>query len=159
MPPEGAAPLSIPAAAVPAAKAVGPPPQNLIPVAPPAKPLEKKVEAPAAVIKGKVTSVRIGDHKDKTRIVIESDQQLPANAMMSANGKQIILDLQGWGWIGATEWLADNSMLVAAWEFKDQSLLIDVIYKTQIKSQQIIAPNGKPGYRLVIDVVSPDVHQ
>jgi hypothetical protein len=149
MPPEGAAPLSIPA-----------PPVSLTPVAPKNEPAPAAPKPSAApVSKGKVSAIRIGDHKDKTRIVIDMTGKPEMKATLSPNGKQVIIDMAGWDWTLAKEWLADNSQLVAAWEYKEGKLLIDVIYKSTIKTQQVLQPNGTPGYRLVIDLFCPDVHQ
>ena len=179
MPPEGTAPLSILAPSTSQTSNVTSQPsspiqltpQNIAPTptapnqpapvtAPPAKPAVKAEAAPATpVTQGVVSAVRIGDHKEKTRIVIDMTGKPTANAVMSVNGKQLIIDMRGWDWGLAKEWLADNSQLVAAWEYKDGYLIVDVIYASQIKSQSVLQPNGKPGYRLVIDLFCPDVHQ
>lgn len=108
---------------------------------------------------GEVRGVRLGDHMDKTRIVLDVSAKVAAEAAVSANGKQLIVSLPGLSWTGKASWEADRSQLVSGWRFADGKLYVDLLYKSSVKGQSTLPPNGTPNYRLVIDLFSDDIHQ
>lgn len=160
LPPEGAASPSSTTSATPAA----PPPSvplDLKPIAPAAAPApaEAPVPATAGPVLGDIRGVRIGDHKDKTRIVLDMSAKPAYSAALSADGKQLTIDLPQMNFVPAKNWEALTAALVAGYRFENGRLILDLLYPSQIKLQEILAPNGNANYRLVIDLFAPGTHQ
>lgn len=176
LPPESAAPTSLPAAAE---VAKTPSPSVAVPAQPPAVPpvaakASPVASAPAAApviaatppelaagpMLGDVKSVRIGDHLDKTRIVLDLTAKPDFKTRLENNGKSLIVTLPQMKWATAPQWEASSAALVAAYGFAEGVLSMDMLYGSEIVSQQILSPASSGGnYRLVIDLFSPDVHE
>lgn len=148
LPPEGAAsPISnAPAAAVAAPMDIKPAP---VPEA-----------APQGPIIGDVKAVRIGDHKDKTRIVLDMSAKPDSTATVSGNGKLLTIDLPQMGFSGAKTWEAMTAALVSGYRFEGGKLVLDLLYPSQIKLKEVLSPGASnPNYRLIIDLYAAGVHQ
>lgn len=124
-----------------------------------AQPSSVPAPVPAQESKAEVLAVRIADHPDKTRIVLDVTAQTSLKAEMSSDGKKLIVDVAGLGWKEKTGWLADSGVLAAGWSYANGKLTIDLIYPSSLKAQQVLPPNGTPYYRFVLDVFSKDVHR
>lgn len=156
LPPEGAAPTSsrteAPISIAPAPKAAAEPKPDL-PAAENGPPPQK----PAA---GQALGIRVGDHLDKTRLVIELSAKPEYAAAVENGGKRLVVSLPGMEWKAAPSWEADAAALVSAYAFAGGKLNAEMLYASEIKGQQVLPPSDDHGnYRLVIDLFSPDVHQ
>lgn len=163
LPPEGAA--SPPSA--PKAPAVDWQPQDSM-RARDAQPLslapQTSAPAPAAApppsvpAAGSVRGVRVGDHPDKTRVVLDLTAKAGFTASLSKGGKTLVIDIPGMDWSAVRPFEADSAALVAGWRAEGSRLTLDLLYPSTIKQQQMLAPNGSPFHRLVVDLFSADVH-
>lgn len=124
-----------------------------------AQPVPPPAPAPVQEAKAEVLAIRIADHPDKTRIVMDVSKQASLKAGISADGKQLVVDVAGLSWKEKASWLADSGVLAAGWTYANGKLYIDLIYPSTLKAQQVLPPNGTPYYRFVLDVFSKDVHQ
>jgi hypothetical protein len=184
LPPEGAAsPNSKTGAAAPDSKAGAaappvaktPPPKVAAPeaVAPakpdvvmPAKPAEALPVAPtpaaktaAPVTGSKVRDVRVGDHKDKTRIVLDLTAKADYAVSIENKGTTLVIDMAQADWSAIKPFDADVAALVSGWHVDGHRLVLDLLYPATIKDKQMLHPNGTPDYRLVVDLFSKDVHK
>jgi hypothetical protein len=109
---------------------------------------------------GSVKSLRIGDHKDKTRLVFDMTAKTALGATLENKGKTLVIDMAKLKWLGKQSWVADSGALVSAYHIDGQKLYIDLIYPSQIKLQQVLPPSKESsGYRAVIDLFSADAHK
>lgn len=151
LPPEGAAsPVSAPLDIRPAAPAPAPEAAAPAPAASPA----------IGPVIGDVKAVRIGDHKDKTRIVLDMTAKPRSAATISGNGKQLVIDLPQMGFSGARTWEAMSAALVSGYRFEDGKLVLDLLYPSQIRLTEVLSPGANSqDYRLIVDLYAAGVHQ
>ncbi len=103
--------------------------------------------------------MRIGDHADKTRIVLDMSARAAYTATLQNGGKQLVIDLPQMGFSAKKNFTASEGSLVSGYRYEGGKLYLDILSPAQIKSQTIINPNGTPDFRLVIDIYVPGVHQ
>ena len=148
LPPEGAASPSSPPT----------PPISITP-----KKAEPPVSAPAAPkgpSLGDIKNLRIGDHLNKTRIVLDITVRAPYTATLENNGKRLVIDMPQMAWEAAQKsWDASTAVLVSGWRYEGGKVVIDLLFPSTIKMQDILPPNGTPYNRLVIDLFSKDAHE
>lgn len=108
---------------------------------------------------GSVAEVRIGDHADKTRIVLDATTSENITAAMANDGMQLVIDLPQMAWAGKPSWSANVAALVSGWTYRDGKLYVDLLYPATIKAQQALEGNASSMARIVIDLFSPDVHR
>lgn len=117
-------------------------------------------QAPAVQMLGDVRAVRIGDHMDKTRIVLDMTARIATAPVVEQGGKRIILDLPQMNFTAAKSWASSSAALVSAYSFRDGRLTIDLLYPVEVRQTQTLPPaSGNPNFRLLIDLFSSDVHQ
>jgi len=134
---------------------VNPAPQQQSAAAPPPAP-----SSPAAPALGNVKDVRIADHADKTRIVLDMTVKYNGAIRLDNNGKELVIPLQQLNWLGPKSFDASSYELVSGYHVANDNLYIDLMYPSQIKAQDIIPPEGGiKDYRAVIDLFSHDVHK
>jgi hypothetical protein len=79
---------------------------------------------------------------------------------LSENGKQLVIDLPQMGFATAKTWEAMTAALVSGYRFEGGKLYLDLLYPSQIKLKEILAPGANsPNYRLIIDLTAAGVHQ
>ena len=154
--------------AVPAPAVVAPAPAPAVTpaakpeVKPEAKP-EIKAEAapaPAGSTIGDVSAIRIADHPDKTRVVLEMTAKAGEGAKIENNGKTLVIPLSQVNWLGKKSWDADSAQLISGYHIEGGNLYVDLMYASQIKSLEFLSPGAEnKNYRLVIDLFSPEVHK
>lgn len=123
--------------------------------APPAAPPAAPATPSGPVVRG----VRMADHKDKTRVVIDVSAKEPYTAEITKNGRLLVIDLSKFNWTGAKSWDAMSAQLVAGYVFEGGKLTLDLLYPSEIKTQSVLGSNGGVEYRIVIDLYSKEVHQ
>jgi hypothetical protein len=175
LPPEGAAsPISTaptstePMNIKPQATPETPPPAPVAVPAPqeatPAPAPEQKTEAapaPApASLNGDVIGVRIADHPDKTRLVLDMTVKNAGAVKLENDGKTLVIDVSQMNWTGSKSWEANSAQLISGWHVGGGNLYVDLMYASQIKTQSVLAPAGSSkNYRLVVDLFSAEVHK
>lgn len=134
----------------------------------PAEKLEKKeadsAKPPLPPATYQVSGVRIGEHPDKTRLVIELSGKAGYFAKI-ADGK-LVIELSDTAWNGVKSWSSDSSPLLYAYHVEDDGkggvrLTGDLLYDATIVSQSLYPAEGRAnaGVRLVIDLKSAVVHR
>lgn len=136
---------------------------------PPAKPEVKadtKTETPATPplpnpsALGNAMDVRIADHANKTRVVLDITVPMAATAKLENNGKTLVIPLSQLNWLGKKSWDADSAELISGYHIEEGNLYVDLMYASQIKTQSVLTPGGdNKNYRWVIDLFSPEVHK
>ena len=124
---------------------------------------EKKAVAaplPAVPAIGDVVAVRIADHPDKTRVVLDMTAAPGATARIEDDGKMLVIPLSNMNWPGKKSWEAESAQLVSGYHLEEGILYMEMMYAAQIKAVDTLLPGaGNKKYRLVIDLSSPEVHK
>jgi len=125
---------------------------------------QKIAEKTAVLVKeankpvGDIKAVRIGDHMDKTRIVLDVTAKTEATSHIEKDGRQLVVDLPRLNWAASqTEWKAGGGALVSGWAYKGGKLYVDLIVPAVVKEQTMLS--GKSQHRLVIDLFAKGIHQ
>lgn len=104
-----------------------------------------------------VMDARIGDHPDKTRLVLDMTGAPDYSVSFAEGGKQLVIDLHGASWTGAKEWEAGSKYrLITSYRYEDGKLYVDMVYPATISNQQVLNTDG--GAKLVIDLFSAQIH-
>jgi hypothetical protein len=155
-----------PPAAMPPAAAAAPAPEKKDDKKIEAKPAAKKsaakeaapAKAPAAAPGAvSVKALRLGDHGDTTRIVLELSAKAAAAAALDTGGKQLVIDLAQVNWTGKDSGGMKGGKLISSWKYTDGKLHIDLRHPAAIKSQKLLPPAaGNKDFRLVIDLAAAE---
>ncbi len=160
---------------LPAAKPVEeakPSPVQAAPAEPAADPVSEETKAsaaqPASVAElppvvvgtpvGDVKEIRIGDHIDKTRIVLEATAQGPYKAQIINDGRQLVIDLPQYNWQASRVWDAVSANLIAGYKYADNRIIFDLLSPAEIKAESFMTGSSGSGQRLVIDLFSSAIH-
>lgn len=108
-------------------------------------------------IVGDVQDIRIGDHIDKTRIVLETTAKADYKAMIDSDGRRLVIQLPQYNWKTAARWDAVSANLVSGYSYAGGTLVLDLMTPASISSQQVM-PTGNGGQRIVIDLFAPLIH-
>lgn len=119
----------------------------------PSKPLP-----PAAVVED-VKNIRIADHPDKTRIVLDMIRSENAKVTLGEKGKTLIVEFKELNPSTIKSFEAETADLVAGYHVEGQKVIFDLLYPSEIKLNSVLPPNGSPYHRFVIDLFAKDVHQ
>ena len=119
----------------------------------------KLVTKPEVKIVGDVSAVRIGDHLDKTRIVLDMTNVPEGRSRMENDGKRLVVELPAFNWKAADSYKANSGALVAGWNYANGLLTVDLLSAATVKEQQVIPAKGKAPSKLVIDLFAKGVHQ
>lgn len=145
------APVVAPTAAAPAPVLAPAPAPAMPPAVPAATP---KIQMGAII--GSVKDIRIGDHIDKTRIVLDVTQKADFKASIDSDGRRLVITLPQYDWKTAKRWDAVSANLVAGYSYADGVLVMDLMAPATLRSQTTLA--GEGGQRIVIDLFAPAVH-
>lgn len=108
---------------------------------------------------GSVAEVRVGDHQDKTRIVLDMTTTETVAVSLEDEGMRLVIDLPQLDWTGSPSWSAETAQLVSGWTYKNGKLYVDLLYPAVIKNQQVLEGSASALARLVVDLYSEEVHQ
>lgn len=115
--------------------------------------------APAAPL-GDVKALRMADHKDMTRLVLDMTAEYKGSVQLDSDGKRLVVSLQGLNWLGQKSVEVSSAELVSGYRVADGNLYVDLMYPTQIKERKMMLPGAdSKDYRAVIDLYSADVHK
>ncbi len=121
------------------------------PAAPPPAPAAKPGQPPV------VMSARIGEHDDRTRLVIELSDPVALRAFSLANPNRIILDMPEVAWRLGTPPLPSGHGLIKAYRYGlfrsgNSRMVIDLARPARLGETLAIPPAAGFGYRVVIDL-------
>lgn len=132
-----------------------------LPVAP-SKPLPPQVAGPSVGTKPKgplpiVMSARIGEHNDRTRLVIELSDPVNLRAFALANPDRVVLDMPEVSWrLGApprpSGFGAIKSYRYGQFRAGNSRMVIDLNQPVSISDALVLPPSSGFGYRVVIDL-------
>jgi len=135
-------------------------PDNL-PVAPP-KPIPQSLAGPSVGTKPQgplpiVMSARIGEHEDRTRLVIELSDPVNLRAFALANPDRVVIDMPEVSWrLGApprpTGFGAVQSYRYGQFRAGNSRMVIDLNQPVTVSDSLVIPPSAGFGYRVVIDL-------
>ncbi len=109
-----------------------------------------------------VTDVRVGEHGQSTRFVLELDRQVKFSVFMLANPYRVVIDLPEVGWRLPPRPLPSNTGLLNQFRYGlfkagTSRIVLDVKGTAAVEKTFLLGPEGGAGYRLVVDLtaVSP----
>ncbi len=112
---------------------------------------------PAARGAETVRSLRIGEHKTKTRIVL--DVSGPATYRYDLdNGEMLfVIDLPNTGWSGKKQWKSSKSPLLASYNVYPTDgggsrVVLQLKKGTSVSYETVLKANGNKNYRIVLDL-------
>ncbi len=120
--------------------------------------LAKLVKKEVKIV-GDVSAVRIGDHLDKTRIVLDMTNVPEGRSRMENDGKRLVVELPTFNWKAGESYKADSGALVSGWSYANGELRVDLLSAATVKEQEVIPAKGKAPSKLVIDLFAKGVHQ
>jgi len=120
--------------------------------------LAKLVKKEVKIV-GDVSAVRIGDHLDKTRIVLDMTNVPEGRSRMENDGKRLVVELPAFNWKAGESYKADSGALVSGWSYANGELRVDLLSAATVKEQEVIPAKGKAPSKLVIDLFAKGVHQ
>lgn len=149
-----------------------PPPLELTPVMPSAETAvvtpQPSIDAtatpqPAAKIAmgpilGDVKAIRVGDHIDKTRIVLDVTTKAPFKVRLENEGRRLVVEMPQYAWQTDTAWKAMSAALVSGYQYADGALVIDLLAPAVIQQQVSLPASEGTGPRIIIDLFSALVH-
>lgn len=137
------------------------PPKAQAPSAAPLPAAAQPTAQPQAAlpITGEIQGVRIGDHADKTRLVLDLTSKTPLKAALSEDGMHVIIDLPQTKWVGHPSWDALRGTLISGYRYADSKLTVDLMYAATIKQQDTLPSAAGGGSRFMVDLYSKDAHK
>jgi N-acetylmuramoyl-L-alanine amidase len=128
----------------------------------PAKPVPEPVAGPTVGAKPKgplpiVMSARIGEHDDRTRLVIELSDPVNLRAFALANPDRVVIDMPEVAWrLGAppkpSGFGAIKSYRYGQFRAGNSRMVIDLNQPVSVSDALVIPPSSGFGYRVVIDL-------
>lgn len=105
-----------------------------------------------------VQRVRIGEHPDRVRLVLDLSGSVPYRLTTEEEGGVIILTLPGTGWEADPQWQSDLMPLITAYETEvmdDGGTRLKMVARGKMKAggNGILEPEDGQGYRLYIDLL------
>jgi N-acetylmuramoyl-L-alanine amidase len=136
-------------------------PAKSLPVAPP-KPIPEQVQGPSIGSKSQgplpiVMGARIGEHEDRTRLVIELSDPLNLRAFALANPDRVVIDMPEVSWrLGApprpSGFGAVKSYRYGQFRAGNSRMVIDLNSPVSVADPLVLPPSAGFGYRVVIDL-------
>ena len=135
-----------------------PTPQQVLAANPPAQQVQ------SVNIDSSVTDVRLGEHLDKTRIVIDIDARTRYTARLIDGGTRLQVVLPTSDWETKKSWRSNIAPLVTSYRVSSlveggHKVVFDLSGVSQIKTNEIFPPRSNRGHRIVIDLFNADLHQ
>lgn len=107
---------------------------------------------------GDVRAIRIGDHIDKTRVVLDVTAKAPFTARLENDGRRLVIELPQYAWKAETAWRAVSAALVSGYRYADGVLVVDLLAPAVIRQQVSLPAEDGAGPRVMIDLFSSMVH-
>lgn len=105
-----------------------------------------------------VTNVRLGEHANKTRIVLDLNAPAQFTYLLQKEGRELVIDLPGTGWSAAAQQvLGGNHPLVKSYSTYPSkaggtTLAVELSKPVKLTMSSALAPNDVYGNRIVFDV-------
>lgn len=126
------------------------------------KPATKKPEAKTPVVKGgpnAVVALRRGEHKDKTRLVLDIKNKAKINYDLDNNEKLLLVELPGVGWETKDSGSFKDHPLVKSYSAKGSgdgtTLALELKKPVKVLLSSVLGPNSvNPNHRYVLDIAA-----
>jgi len=109
-----------------------------------------------------VKKIRLGEHVDKTRVVMDLSSRAQYQTRLADDGRSLVVKLSNASWAANKSWVSEFSPLVTSYQVTQdgdaQRIMFQLRYPAELLTQSILPPQFGKGYRLVLDLQSPDVH-
>jgi len=109
-----------------------------------------------------VKKLRIGEHSDKTRLVIEMTEKISPLTRLSEDSRTVTVSLDGADWQTLEAKSMPYAPLIRSYRVvktqKGANLKILLRYPAETIDEMIYNPNGHEQYRIILDIFSPDTH-
>lgn len=125
-------------------------------------PVPLSVQASGGV---QATGLRIGEHADKTRLVIDATGDVAYRHDLDNGEKLLIVELPGATWTGQKQWTSERAPLIASYtaqplaDGQGSRLIIQLKQEASVVYESALAGDGQNGRRIVLDLRSFAVHQ
>lgn len=117
-----------------------------------ASPSSPPPAAPSGSFLGAVSGIRVGDHADKTRIVLDMTSEIDFTINLTNGDRTLAVDLPRMDMTRLNTAPPGSDDLVSGYRLETNRLLIDLKYPASVLAQDLLMPDGSPYYRLVIDL-------
>ena len=103
-----------------------------------------------------VRNVRFGEHADKTRLVLDTNDEVAFRYNVDNNENIVVIDLPNADWQGARDMMI-NAPLVSSYrvvprEQGGQKMIMQMSRPVQVLWAQALPPGGPQGHRVVFDI-------
>lgn len=111
-----------------------------------------------------VREVRIGEHKDKTRLVLDVSGKTSFRYDLDTLENLLVIELPDAGWSASKNWRSQKAPLMASYSVQEMQgggsrMIIQLKHSASVVHSGTIAPNkDSRNYRVVIDLAAPAVH-
>ncbi len=146
-------PAAAPTATAPAT-INAPAPEPSVSVTPAAMPTANVQNGASGVF---VRNLRFGEHADKTRLVLDTSDQVTFRYDIDNSEKLLVIEMPQTGWRGSESMDITNSPLVSSYSVVsdnngDHQLIMQLKEPAQVLWAQALMPGGPQGHRIVIDL-------
>lgn len=111
-----------------------------------------------------VKRVRLGEHPDKTRIVLDVSGPATYRYDLDNSENLLVIELPDASWSANTQWQGSKSPLLSSYSAaaagsSGSRLVIQLKESATVTGESVIKENGYPDYRIVIDLKGVTVHK
>ena len=104
-----------------------------------------------------VRNLRFGEHADKTRLVLDTSDQVTFRYDIDNSEKLLVIEMPQTGWRGSESMDITNSPLVSSYSVVSDNngghqLIMQLKEPAQVLWAQALMPGGPQGHRIVIDL-------
>ena len=104
-----------------------------------------------------VTNVRFGEHSDKTRVVLDTSNNVTYSYDLDNRERILMINLPGVSWQGAQQMQVYNSPVVSSYNVMPDGqgghqVIMQLKVPAQVMWSQALAPGGSQGHRVVFDI-------
>lgn len=108
-----------------------------------------------------VTGVRIGEHTDKTRFVLDISRQADYTLLLLPNPYRLVIDMPEFAWKADNGSEGAGGGLISGFRYGlfqpgQSRLVLDLKAPVEVRNAFIIPPRGGHSFRLVIDLAKTD---
>jgi hypothetical protein len=126
------------------------------PEAPPPPSVEPQAGSPAAgaaqPVEGNVEAVRIGDHGDTVRIVLDMTSQPAYTTALQNDGTRLVVEVWDMAWTAAPKQTLPGKTRVSGYSYENGKVFFDLTAPSRIVTQKILPGDDGKGGKLVIDL-------